>query len=357
MTDEHPTRAEAQARADRIREFERELRQLEADGVLQLPEETRRRLRDHHAGLLDGLRRRFDIDTSDTERQMSWGMRIASTLGASALAVAVYFFFYRYWGSLSVPVQVLILAAAPCLALAGMEFARRRERTLYFTGLIGVVAFACFILDLNVLGAIFNVTPTQYAFVPWAAFALILAYAYGLRILLTGGIVSAMAFLTASAATWGGAHWLHFGMRPENLLLSGAVAFAVPFVVPHRARDGFPPVYRLLGMVVGLFAVFVLSNWGRGSYLRIDADAIEILYQLLGFLLSGLAIWFGIRRGHREMVHVGAGFFALFLYAKFFEWWWDWMPKYLFFLILGLIAVGLLLILNRARKSLRGVKP
>jgi hypothetical protein len=50
-------------------------------------------------------------------------------------------------------------------------------------------------------------------------------------------------------------------------------------------------------------------------------------------------------------------FFVILLYSKLFDWWWDLMPKYLFFLILGLIAVGLLLVLHKARSFAREVTP
>ena len=37
------------------------------------------------------------------------------------------------------------------------------------------------------------------------------------------------------------------------------------------------------------------------------------------------------------------------MYTKFYDWWWEIMPKYLFFLALGLTAVLTLLILRRLR--------
>jgi hypothetical protein len=40
------------------------------------------------------------------------------------------------------------------------------------------------------------------------------------------------------------------------------------------------------------------------------------------------------------------------LYTKFYDWWWDWMPKYLFFLTLGLVAILLLLLFKRLRTQL-----
>jgi hypothetical protein len=354
MGKEDINRIEAQRRADRIRAFRQELEQVEREGVLSLSGEVKRSLEVYHADLLSGFRKRFDIDTTDSERQMSWGMRIASTLGAMALAAAIYLFFYRFWGELSTSVQVLILIAAPCLAVGGMEVTSRRERTLYFTGLIGAIAFACFVLNISVLGKIFNITPSPKAFILWGSFGLILAYAYGLRLMLAAGLLSLMAYLTAAVGTWSGVYWIHMGQRPENYILVGAIVFAAPFLLRHRKLATFAPVYRILGMLAIFISLLVLSNWGGVSYLKMDADAVEILYQILGFLLAGLAIWIGIRLKLQDVVNSGSVFFVIFLYTKFFDWWWDWMPKYMFFFILGLIAVGLLFILGRARRLLRG---
>ena len=120
-----------------------------------------------------------------------------------------------------------------------------------------------------------------------------------------------------------------------------------------RTTNGFSRRRQEPGRTAENETILILANWGRISYLELDAEAVEILYQTVGFLLSGLAIWFGIRRGMREVVNTGATFFVILLYTKFFDWWWDWMPKYLFFLVLGLIAIGLLLVLNRARRMLQ----
>ena len=43
------------------------------------------------------------------------------------------------------------------------------------------------------------------------------------------------------------------------------------------------------------------------------------------------------------------GAFCIFLYTKFYDWWWDWMPKYIFFLVMGLAAVLLLVVFKRLR--------
>ena len=50
------------------------------------------------------------------------------------------------------------------------------------------------------------------------------------------------------------------------------------------------------------------------------------------------------------MVNAGVTLFVMFFYTKLFDWWWDMMPKYLFFLVMGLTAVLLLVVFKRLRK-------
>jgi len=76
-----------------------------------------------------------------------------------------------------------------------------------------------------------------------------------------------------------------------------------------------------------------------------------------GVLMAAGAIAVGIRRRWAGVTNLGATFFVLYLYTKFFDWWWDWLPKYLFFLLLGLIAIGLLLVLQRLRGGHREARP
>jgi uncharacterized membrane protein len=344
-----PSRADAQARADRIRAFKEELIHLERGHVLILPPEERLRLDAHHDRILQGLARQFDVDTTDAQKQMSWGMRIASFLGALAFCAAAFFFCYRFWGLLSTPAQVGLLSAAPLLALGAAEYASRKERTLYFAGIVLLVALACFVLNLIMLGAIFNVKPTHNALLPWAAFAFVVAYTYGLRLLLAGGILCLLAYMSATLGTWRGLYWISFGMRPENFILPGLLLFAVPLAARHRGNDDFPAIYRLFGLLAVFLPILVLANFGEASYLLLPDVTIERSYQVLGFILAGLAIWAGIHRRWREVTNLGCTLFVILLYTKFFDWWWVWMPKYLFFLILGLIAIGLLVLLRKLR--------
>jgi uncharacterized membrane protein len=98
-----------------------------------------------------------------------------------------------------------------------------------------------------------------------------------------------------------------------------------------------------------LLPMLVLANFGAVSYLMLDNDVIEGFYQLAGFAFSAAAIWLGIRKQWKDVINTGNVFFVIFLYTKFFDWWWEIMPKYLFFFIIGLTAVLFLFVFKRLR--------
>ena len=343
---------EAQKRVDRIHAFRDELAALEQEDILHLEQEQLSRLNEHHASLLGDFAHRYDIDVSGTDKQLSWGMRIVSFLGALALSAAVFFFFFRFWGDLSTNTQVGILLIAPLLATVATEIAARKEKTLYFASLVSLIAFTCFVLNLVVIGTIFNITPSQNAFIAWGIFALIFAYLYGLRLQLVVGMTCLLGYLAATIGTWSGCYWLSFGERPENFILAGTVMLAAA-AIPQRSWPSFQGIYRVYGLLTIFIAILILANWGRISYLPWPIDVIEYSYQAAGFTLAALTIWVGIRCHWAGTSNLGSTFFVLFLYTKLFDWWWDWLPKYLFFLLLGLIAVGLLLVMKRVRTSFR----
>ncbi|RFF26420.1 MULTISPECIES: DUF2157 domain-containing protein [unclassified Wenzhouxiangella] len=343
-------RASAQARIDRVRAFRDELAALEREGVTLPDPDTRSCMDAHHEALIADLRERFDVDIDGSQKRFSLGMRIASLIGALALSAAVFFFFYRIWGLLNTPVQVILLIVAPIAATFLAGYAHRRERTGYFTALAALVAVACFVLDLSVLGQTFNLVPSRNAFLAWALFALILAYSWGLKLVLTAGLVSLIAYLSATVGAWGGLYWLSFGERPETILIAGLL-ITLPGWFGNLPRPEFSNVYRVFGFLVAFISVLVLSHWGRASFLPFSPSLVEAGYQLAGFVGSAVLIAVGIRRGEGKLFNLGATFFLLFFYTKIFDWWWDWMPKWLFFLVVGLVAVGFLFILGRLRRT------
>jgi hypothetical protein len=356
MTEPLLSKPEAQRRADRINAFRAELAALEAGGVLALPQEQRTAVEQYHDMALHDLAQRFDVDVEEGEKRLSAGMWVASFLGATALALSVFLFFQRFWGLLTTPSQVAILVAAPIVALGLTELAARRERTGTFASLLGVVAFACFVLDLIMLGRIYNVVPSANAFFAWALLGLVIAYTYGLRLPLVAGVICLLIWLAAQPGTWSGMPWTSSLQYPEHHVLAGLAVLAIPaaisLVFKHRRRPELDRVYRLAGLFAVLAPLLWLSESPDASRFPLHQENLKTLYQVLGFLVPAAAIAAGLRRRWADMVYMGATFFVVHLYARFFGWWFDWMPKYLFFLILGLAAVAALAVLVRLRRAL-----
>lgn len=338
----------AQQRADQIRSFQAELEIIENEQILLLDAEQRIAVDSYHQKLLTNLSSSFDVDTNKQEKQLSLGMKIASFLAALGLAASIFFLFFQFWGGFSTTLQVVILIAIPFVLLSLTTYLNTLELTSYYVKIAALLSLTSFILNLAMLGQIFNITPSPNALFIWAAFAVFLAYATDTRLLLGVGIIAFATFLSAKFGAWNGLYWINFGERPENFLPAALMLFLVSFL-PHTKFSGFGSIYRVFAMILFFLPVLILSNWGVISYIEMEKESIEMLYQLLGFGFSALAIYIGIRKRLNEVTNTGNVFFVIFLYTKFFDWWWEVMPKYLFFLLIGLSAVLILMILKRFR--------
>ncbi|MBI4325534.1 MAG: DUF2157 domain-containing protein [Chloroflexi bacterium] len=343
---------QAQQRADRIAAFRAELADLEREQGLTLTADQRSRLDAHLADVLSALTRQYGIAISDSAKRISWGMRIATFLGAVAFFAALVLFLHRIWGVLPSFAHAPLLVAIPLLLLAAAEGAFRRGVDVYYTALLVLAAGTGFVMELNALGSTYNVTPTAHALLAWAAFALLTAYAYGLRLLLGAGLLLFCAYTAALWVAARGGFWANFLDRAEFLIPPAAALYAVPMLKVHREPHDFDFVYRLCGAATALTALLIVSEKGEICCLDLSARAVEVLGQLAGLALSAAVIFHGLRLGRIGLVNLGATAFIVFLYVRLHAWWWDWMPKYLFFLLIGMIAIVLLLVFRRMRTRL-----
>ena len=345
-------REAAQARLNRVRTFTSELAALEQGGVVALDESQRRAIADHHRRLLADLTAQFDLDRDDAQRRMSAGMRIASLAGAVALSAAVVLLFFRIWGDLSATQQVGILLSAPLVGVALTEAAHRFDRSRHFVFLAAVIACAAIVLNVMMVGDIFAMTDSPNALGVWAAFALLIGYAYGLRLPVAAGLGLAIGYAAGALLAWRGLDWKEFGRRPELLLpLAAAIACIGAATADGPARR-FAPTYRMVGLFVLFASLWALSISVDLSVLSWTADHVKALYQVLGFATAAVAVAIGLKRDWNDTTNLAAAAFLVFLYTKFVQWWWDWMPAYLFFFTIGGISIVIILVLNRARTAL-----
>jgi hypothetical protein len=348
-------RRDAQRRADQIAAFGLELAELERAGIVALDSADLARIERHHADLLATLTRQFDVDRSESQRQMTLGMRAASLIGAVTLSAGIVLFFYRFWGLMATPLQVAVLAATPIVALLAVELAARREPTRYVAAVLAIIASAGFALNLGVVGAIFDMTPSPHILLAWSAFALAVAYAYGLRLLLAAGLAAAVGYVVGLTAQATGLEWSILLQRPEPLIPMGAAVFLLSFWRPLIRPDGFDRVWRLVGTGALLLPLLFLATGTEAfSYRLLPLPLLQAVYDILGFVLPILAIGYGIRRGWPEVANAASAFLVLFVYAKCCDWWWSVLPRYVFFLLLGGLAIGAMALLARLRLRMRG---
>jgi hypothetical protein len=338
----------AQRRADQIAAFRAELDQLAREGGPAIDPAALTAVHAHQDALLAQLAREFDVDRTLAARRMSLGMRIASFLGAAALVAAIVSFFYRIWDSFGTPAQVVFLVVAPMVALAAMIAAGRIEKTRYVASICALVACGAFVLETVALSRLFNLRESPHFLGFWTVFALSVALPWRFRIPYALGAVALAVYLGALVFEIVGVPWTHVIERPEPLIAAAALLL----VAAHRAVPEMAPVARAVLLVVMLLPLLLLSSVSGLSLLPIDIDSARVIYQVVAFGAACIVIAAALRYGQLETLAIGSTFAGLFIVTRFVDWWWDWMPKYLFFLIMAAVAIGWLWTLRVARRRL-----
>ncbi|MDO3387836.1 DUF2157 domain-containing protein [Gilvimarinus sp. SDUM040013] len=347
--------ASAQARANQIRAFKAEMAELAENNVCHLSPEQAQAVEQYHASVLASSRARFDVDTGARSHHLGIGIQVVSFLGAWALAASVFFFFMQFWGRMPMGLQVSVLIGSSLASLVLTAWIAGRDGPgRYFAKIAALISFACVVINVSLLGTLYNLPASPAALMVFAVYGALLAYALRVRLLLGVAILSLFSFIGAQSATYSGMYWLSVGERPEHFILPTALLFWLPSVWSQANFNGFACIYRVLSLIGLSVVVLVLSNWGAGSYIPWERDWVEGFYQVMGFAISAGAIWLGVRNGWPEVLATANVFFFLYMYTKFFDWWWDWLPKSVFFLLLGLTALLALFIFNRLRRYAQG---
>jgi hypothetical protein len=341
-------RAAAQQRADQVRAFQAELAALQEEGVFTPDPAVHERLAAHHTTLLAGLAEQYDADTTPATARLSLGMRVAALMGAVALIAAVVLFFLRYWGSIPVAGQVVLLSAAPLLMLGATEFATRRAGARPLAELFALVAVGAFVLQLSAFQSIFTLRDSPHAFLAWAALGLALGHGHAFRGPGLAGVALLAWWLVTMLAEATGGTWRDPLRVLEHAVLAGCGLFAVGAL----ARIGppeMPPLYRLVGLLVVFVSMLLLATSGDLSGLGLARQTTELLFQFLTLAASVMAVAVGVRLGWRESLLTGTVAFLMLAVIKSVDWFWEWLPRYLYFLLLGLVAVLVVLVLRRWR--------
>lgn len=330
--------------------FAHELARLEAAGALHLDDAQRAAIAANQQAQLAEWRERFDIDVGQRQRQLSWGVKLAAFCAALALGMGVFLLLWRLWRQMDEAGQVLLPLLAAVAFTVACGVCAAREKGGHFARLFGALASVCFWLDVALLARMFNMPAAPGFFLLLGCFALALVLACGARLLLAAGLGALAVFVAAHCLQFAGWWWSAFSQRPEAFLPAAWLLAALAWALQRRGSE-LAGTARVMALLVWFVPALWVGFSGEQSFLPFAAGAVEALWQALAGASTVALAALGVRRGWAETVRLSVFFGALLPIIKFFEWWWDALPKELFFLLIGLIAVLAVLLLRRLRAS------
>jgi uncharacterized membrane protein len=338
-----------QLRASAILAFQEELARLQAEGVLSLDAAALERVRAHHDAELARLAAGGDLDLTPTTARLSTGMRVATLLGTIALSAAYAFFVSSHWGALDLGMQLALVIVPPLLLVALTHLAARRETSGYVASILATVAAIAFATNLGTLGSLFNLPGSRNALLAVGVFAMLLAYGYGLTLPLLVGIGGIGGWVWTLGAVPLGLWWDDGFSVLEPLLVVGLLALMAPEWM--RGPSRFAPWWRGAGAAALVLGVIVLGEAGQLSIFRsANTHTLEIAYQMLGLVVLAALIAWGLLKDRFPVMQIGSAGAVLYLFLRLVHWFWDLLPRWLFFLVVGGFALAVLLILRRARQ-------
>lgn len=305
---------DAQRRIDQINSFTDEFALLSKEGILNLTSQQVSTVATYHNEVIAKLSNEYDIDKNAKAKQLSLGLKIVSFLTTLALSASLFFMFYQFWIYIDTPMQSLILISSPIIALTATWMLYCRDKSGYFTKILALLSVVTFVLNISMLGSIYNIMSSHKALALFALFTFVLAYATNTRLLLGFAIIFLASFLSAQMGTWSGIYWIYFGRYSENFFLPALILFLIPYLSSHKRYSGFDTIYRVFAMILFFIPVLILSNYGDASYLGLSSAYIEAFYQVVGFALSLAAIWLWVHKGWSDVLNTGNIFLRFFVY-------------------------------------------
>lgn len=338
------------------------------------------------------------------ERKLGRGVTILINLGAIILAAGLIIFFASNWIEFGRAAKIASLFALTLFFyVVGFELTQEVRWNFPKLGLalifLGCVMFG---VDILLLALIYDLTAEHaWALMMDAAVWLAIAYLVRSRLVLFLGLIGAVSWFGAEVGYLWGGYWIYLG-RPLHFIGLGACLVAIAGIHGWRGQRSFASPYALVGLLLIYLSTLILSifdvqkgfraeTWTAplavwlmliGPYLfalavlafihlrwrqttLTDPPVLAVLFLLALMLLSSVIAW---TPGHRELwfillltlfasagIYLGIAwessvflntsivFFALNVYTRFYEYFWDAMPKSLFFIIGGatLIAGGI----------------
>jgi uncharacterized membrane protein len=348
-----------------------------------------------------------------SERKLGRGVTILINLGAIVLAAGLLTFFASNWIEFERAAKIASLFVLTLFFyLVGFELTPDGRWDFPKLGL-ALIFLGCVMFGVDILlsALIYDLTARHaWALLIDTAVWLAVAYTVRSRLVLFLGLIGVVSWFGAEVGYLWGGYWIYLG-RPFHFIGLGACLLAAAGVHAWRGQRRFAAPYAVVGLLLIYLSALILSifdlqrefravDWQApasvwimlyGPYLLAvgalafihlrwqrtaltDPPVLLVGFALLLMVLVSMIAW---TPGHREFwfvllltlfsaagiylgiawesaifLNISLVFFALNLYTRFYEYFWDAMPKSLFFMLGGatLIAGGIWV--ERARRQI-----
>jgi uncharacterized membrane protein len=347
------------------------------------------------------------------ERKLGRGVTTLINLGAIALAAGLLIFFASNWIEFGRAAKIgSLLALTLFFYVAGFELTREGRGSFPKLG-VALVFLGCvmFGTDIVLLALIYDLTATHAwsLLIQWTAWMAI-AYVVRSRLVLFLALLGVVAWFGAEVGYCWGGYWLYLG-RPFHFIGVGICLLAVGGVHAWRGRRDFAAAWALVGLLLVYLSTLILSifdlqksfrfdttpagplvwllfvapyvlalgtlaaihlRWRRttltdppvlvvlfllvlmtlASVIAITHQSRELWFVLLLTLLTSAGIYLGIAWESPVFLNTSLAFFAVNCYTRFYEYFWDAMPKSLFFIVGGAALILGGVFVERMRRRL-----
>ena len=331
-----------------------------------------------------------------SERKLGRGVTLLINLGAIALGAGLLIFFASNWIEFGRGAKIAsLLGLTLFFYVAGFELTREGRGSFPKLG-VALVFLGCvmFGTDIVLIALIYDLT-AEHAWslliqgVAWLS----IAYVVRSRLVLFLALVGVVAWFGAEVGYCWGGYWLYLG-RPFHFIGVGACMLAVGGLHAWRGRRDFAAAWALVGLLLVYLSTLILSIFDVQKHVRLDtatagvvvwvlfaapyvlalaavtvihlrwqrttltdppvlvglfvlvlmtlASVIALTHQsrelwfiLLLTVLTSAGIYLGIAWESPVFLNTSLVFFAVNLYTRFYEYFWDAMPKSLFFIVGG----------------------
>lgn len=315
-------------------------------------------------GLLDNeqaakLKASYEIKGFDWMRLAKYSFWIALVCGGASLAFLIVNDAIVNWlKNLYYTPDVIISILSGVLAVGFFYAGRRRERSMpekqfsneaiIFTGVLFTASCIAY------LGKTFDNGSGNFPLL-----FLLSVFVYGF---LAWRMESRLIWLFAlvSLGSWFGTetgyqtHWADYflGMNyPLRFVLFGTLLVTASFILRKRPWfalfDDQTYVVGLLYLFISLWLLAIFGNYGNiDKWMKVPQISL-FYWGIISMLVAGGFLLYGLKSNDVIAREFGVTFLIIFLYTKYFEYFWDHTNKTLFF---GILAISFWLIGRKAEK-------